>query len=175
MKRTISFIMMALIVTMITSCQKPSPLKQITNYYNEYAKKFDKAKDANEAEDLTVGALEDFKTIIMNNKAYFIDFLIKNCHDDPSTTEANPEVKELQEAWQKCNLIMGEKTNGKWEYMPDFLAIFELIGDEIPKEALDPKMPRTTPFDYGVSTDDECDDECEHDHHHEHSDSTATK
>lgn len=163
MRKIFSMLVVVLTIICMSSCKKPDPLKQITNYYNEYSTKLEKADGDEEVQKTIEDAMEDFKNIIYDNKKYFLDLLVHNKYG--GVKETDDDIKELTEAWKKCNIILAEKTNRQWEYMPDFLAIMELLEEDLPKDFFENPEPVKSVYDFGQSKVDECEHEdCEHEH-----------
>ena len=163
--KKVLFILPLLCLFVLIGCKKDNksnlpPLKQLTEYYNSYAQQLKDSKDSKEVETLTNKALEDFEKIVMENKDYFIKFMKENKYAVAKDVEA--DVNEMQDAWKKCNLVLSEKTNGQWEYMPDLLSIYDILHEYISTEET---VPQSAPFVFG-SDNDGCD------HEHEHCDST---
>lgn len=126
----------------------------VTNYYKEYTEKLSKANDSIAINRTTKAAVADYQKMVAKNADKFVALLTNSAKGNISSDD--PKLKELEEAWKECNLMLSEKTHGMYEYMPDFNDMFSLLYDKLPNELKEPVKPADIPTDvFGGS---------EHDH-----------
>lgn len=136
-------------------------LDVVADYYKEYTKKLSNANDSVAIDCITKAAVEDYQKMVAKNADKLVALLTSSAKGNISPD--NPELKAVESAWKECNLMLSEKTHGRYEYMPDFNDMYGLLYDKLPNELKEPVKPADIPTNV-FGDQDECGDDCDHDH-----------